>query len=141
MLRKTMNKWVVTAWFMLWGSVLSVTFAQNYGSLYRGNLSSPYVVYSGNNPTMSPAYQFKSTSAYTFGVNDTYTPEISEPFSAGPAKIGRRNMLGDPDDDGGDGYGIGEIASQLPVGEPFVLLLMAFLYLLYRRKHSSHISH
>lgn len=130
MQRKTIHKWVLIAWFMLWGSVLSVAFAQNYGSPYRGSSFPRVVVCPTVRSVMEPAYQFQSTSAYTFGVGSAYESQITEPFSAAPANSGIRRGFGDPDD---DENGIGEIPDPVPVGEPFVLLLMAILYLLFRK--------
>ena len=133
MLGKTIYKWVVAAWLMLWGSVLSVTFGQTYGSPYREGPFSSCAAYSTVSTTACPTCHFKSTSAYTFGVNSAYAPQVSEPFSTGQAKSGARRSWGDPDD-----YGVGEIADPLPIGEPWVLLLLAALYVgyLFVSKHN-----
>lgn len=80
-------------------------------------------------PTMSddhcPTYQFHSTSAYTPIVGETsYTAGAS--YS--PAKVSR------PRKDWGDSVEDQDPVGQwnTPVGEPLILLLLAFLYILYR---------
>ena len=78
---------------------------------------------------MQPAYQFRSTSAYNPTVNVTvYTPGCSSPASAGP-KRAKKDIWDDNDDEGDpNGDAIGTINT--PVGEPFILLLFAMLYIL-----------
>ena len=136
MQKKMMNKWVLTAWFMLWSSMLSVAFGQTYGAPYRGTMSSHHVVYSTVTPSASPAYQFQSTSAFSSGVGSSYAPQISEPFAASPEKIGKRRSFGDPDDD--DDYGIGILPNPQPIGEPLVLTVMAGLYIVYIYKRKKY---
>lgn len=83
-------------------------------------------------PTLSadiqPAYQFRSTSAYAPTMNITvYTPGCSSP-TGGPRRV-RMDM----DDEEGDGVGL----LDTPVGEPWVLLLLAVVYIFYRKSKKS----
>ena len=78
-------------------------------------------------PVMSedvrPNYQFQSTSAYaTASGRSTMTPVSSPAYASRP----RRTNWDDPEDE--DALGV-----LAPVGEPFVLLLMAFLYFFYKK--------
>ena len=73
---------------------------------------------------MQPAYQFRSTSAYTPTVNVTvYTPGCSSPAPAGPKRAKKDIWDGEPDE---EETGL----VNTPVGEPFLLLLFAMLYML-----------
>lgn len=78
-------------------------------------------------PTLStdikPAFEFRSTSAYTPTMNTTvYSPGCSSPSYA-PGRM-RRGM----DDEDPEGDEVGQINT--PVGEPLILLVFALLYLL-----------
>lgn len=74
---------------------------------------------------IQPAYQFRSTSAYTPTTNTTvYTPGSSVP-SSGPIRM-RRGM--DDEEDDPDGEEVGMLNT--PVGEPMILLLFALLYMI-----------
>ena len=119
MQRINVYKWLLTASLMLWSSLLTVAFGQQYGS--------------------APSYQFQSTSSM-IPIGGTYSSQVSEPFAAEVTHIGsRRNSWGDPDGEGDwEGYGVGELPNPSPVGEPQILLLMALLYAIGRfRKQRS----
>ena len=80
-----------------------------------------------------PSYQFQSTSSYTLVVGHTsYTADPYNPSQAsGPA----RARKGDPwDDTDPSGLGVGEVDDPAPIGEPWVLLLMAVLYIFYTKR-------
>ena len=82
---------------------------------------------------MQPNYQFKSTSAYTPVLgNSAYSSNVYEIESAPitrPRKAGYWNEDGEWVE-GNDPIGV--VPDPAPVGEPFVLLVMAMLYLLVR---------
>ena len=114
---------------MLWGWMASPAFAQTNGA-------------------KAPAYTFHSTSAYSSAVGSSaYSSTVTAPFasastplSAAPVRPGAiRRSFGDPEDEEmwsdpeGQGYGVGEIPDPAPIGEPWVLLGMAILYLFYRK--------
>lgn len=91
-------------------------------------------------PTLSsditPGYQFRSTSACTPVVGATsyasttvYTPG-SQPAHA------RKDSWGDPDDDDNDNLPTGVVPTT-PVGEPLILLLLAGLFVLYKKKRTA----
>ena len=74
---------------------------------------------------MQPAYQFRSTSAYTPTVNVTvYAPGSSSPAPAGPKKAKKDLWDGKPE----DGTELGNVDT--PVGDPMILLIFALLYML-----------
>ena len=113
--RNKLYRWLFALWILI-GSA-SATYAQ----------TTPPAAWR-TTPTLStdmqPAYQFRSTSAYNPTVNVTvYTPGCSSPAPAGPKRAKKDFWDEEPDGD--------EIAYiNTPVGEPFILLLFAMLYML-----------
>lgn len=88
-------------------------------------------------PTLStdiqPAYQFRSTSAYTPTMNTTvYCPGSSAP-SGGPKRMRMEGDMDDEEEDFGDGVG----TINTPIGEPWVLVLLAVVYIFYRKSKKS----
>ena len=99
-----------------------------------------------------PAYQFQSTSTCpsVVGQSAYTTTSVQAPYSIRPGSVIRRTESWSPGswEDDGDGWGdpgSGTLPTgvipDVPVGEPFVLLLMALLYALghciaTRKKHS-----
>ena len=82
-------------------------------------------------PTLSedirPAYQFQSTSTFAPTTHVTvYTPGSGTPYGA-PYRQ-RKGIDDEEEDPGGDGTEVGQIPT--PVGEPWVLLLMALVFLI-----------
>lgn len=84
---------------------------------------------------IQPSYQFHSTSVYTPIVGTTsYTSgTVYTPGSSGPARS-RKGGWGDPDDD--EDMPIGTVPA-VPVGEPLILLALAALYFVWRRRKDS----
>ena len=90
-----------------------------------------------NTPKLSndvqPNYQFQSTSAYTPVMGgSSYSSNVYAPAANAPTYRPRKdptNPWGDGDPEG-DPQGV--VPDPAPVGEPFVLLVMAMLYLLVR---------
>lgn len=85
-----------------------------------------------------PAYQFQSTSTCSsvvgnssFASTTVYAPCSSAPSSKPRRSEGNYNPWDDSGDDEGNpsGQGVGEVDT--PIGEPFVLLLMAGAYFLF----------
>lgn len=75
-----------------------------------------------------PTYEFHSTSAFTPVVGTTsYTSDISSPAQNAPNRVRMNSPWDKPTEPE-----IGVIDT--PVGEPFILLILAVLYLFYRRK-------
>lgn len=78
---------------------------------------------------VQPSYNFRSTSSYSPIVGTTsYMSDGSGPVSS-PRRTASYDPWADPDDD--DPMGT---ASSLPVGEPLVLLVLALLYIVLRKK-------
>ena len=78
------------------------------------------------------AYQFRSTSAYTLTTNTSvYAPGTSSPYG-NTVKRARKGEddIGEEEDPEGDPTGY----IDTPVGEPWVLVLMAILYLFYAKR-------
>lgn len=71
----------------------------------------------------APAYQFRSTSPYSAMVNNTSTVGMSSQVPSRP----RKGPWDPPEDNP-----IGVLPDPAPVGEPFILLALAALYLLVR---------
>ena len=85
-------------------------------------------------PTLSTdrqmSYQFHSTSAFTPTTNTTvYAPGTSSPYG-NKAKRARKGDIDEEEDPEGDPQGY----IDTPVGEPWVLVLMAILYLFYAKR-------
>lgn len=86
-------------------------------------------------PTLSsdihPAYQFRSTSACTpvVGATSYTSTTVYTPGTSGPNRA-KKDVWGDPEDDA--------IATvYTPIGEPFVLLLLAGLFVLYKKRRTA----
>ena len=110
-------KWLIVLWLLVSSeSVLYVCAQTTPPSAWR------------TTPTLStdlkPAFEFRSTSAYTPTMNTTvYSPGCSSPSYA-PGRMRKDIWDDDPDDEGA-------IATvDTPVGEPLILLVFALLYLL-----------
>ena len=109
-------KWLIVLWLLV------------------GNQSAVYVCAQTTPPSawrttptlrtdIKPAFEFRSTSAYTPTMNTTvYSPGCSSPSYA-PGRM-RRGM----DDEDPEGDEVGQINT--PIGEPLILLVFALLYLL-----------
>ena len=126
MQRHNILKWILAAWFMLLGCTASYGYtnyqtAPAYTNLYH--------------TAVAPSYQFHTTSVYTSVVeNPTFSPVAADPYSnSGPRKGMRKSSPWDEDDpETGGGNEVGVVDDTVPVGEPFVLLLLALLYGGYR---------
>ena len=129
MQRQNRHRWLITAWFLIMGCLLTVVYGQQYGTLYKG-VSTYRSSYESLPAYSAPTYEFQSTSAYSSSLSTyTYTSKVYEPFAPAPyvkAGIQRDGGLGgDPEDDP-----IG-LVTEPPVGEPWILLMFALLYLIY----------
>lgn len=136
--RRILYRWLLTAWLMLCGSLVS--FAVTYDRVSQTSLWGYQPAY--NTGTVStarvaslsaqPSYEFKSTSSYqsvvgssVFLSSDSYSPV----GNTRPGSI-RRGGTGNPWDDepGDDDDPIGQKPTQ-PIGEPWILILIALLYI------------
>ncbi len=80
---------------------------------------------------VQPSYSFHSTSSYTPIVGSTsYLSDGSGEVGAPPRDARRSGGWGVPDDDDNP---IGTV-SNVPIGEPLVLLVLALLYIVFRRR-------
>ena len=125
-------KWLVMLWLLLVGGLLSPMAAYT-------RVAQPSVWQ--KKPTMSadvcPSYQFHSTSSYTLVVGQTsYTAEPYNPAQAsGPNRVRKNDPWNDePDDDDPYNDPVGQVPDPAPVGEPWVLLLLAVLYIFYTKR-------
>lgn len=128
MLRKNRHRWLITAWFLIMGCTQlarAVTYTPTFVNT-RGYNPEAYNVSIKDEGL--PAYQFQSTST-SMESGSTYAPVVSAPFATLPGKMG-----GSIRKDGFGGIGeedpIGQV-SESPVGEPWILLLLALMYLIY----------
>ena len=134
MKRKNRHRWLITAWFLIMGCTQlarAVTYTPTFVNT-RGYNPEAYNVSIKDEGL--PAYQFQSTST-SMESGSTYAPLVSAPFATLPGKMGGiRRGIGDPEGDpeaGGVDYEIGVIPDPTPVGEPWILLLLALVYLIY----------
>lgn len=88
-------------------------------------------------PTLSadiyPSYQFRSTSSYAPIVGTTSylatSTTVYKPGTSGPNRA-KKDVWDDPEDDA--------IATvDTPIGEPLILLLLAGLFVLYKKKRTA----
>ena len=123
-------KWILAAWVILWGCNPSSAFASmqtpHYATWSTQTYSQSYA------SAVSPDYQIRSTSVYRSNMADfNFTPLADDAHGGAPGSILKGTGTGwnwDDDDDPGDNP-IGQIDDPAPVGSPFILLLMALLYL------------
>ncbi len=106
----------------------SSTLGPNYGTTYGATYGSQ----ASSAGAYVPQYHFQSTSSFSSIVNTAAYNDISAYMfndrtpSSGPVIL--RDGWGRP-----EGDGIGEIPDEQPIGEPFILLAFALLYVLFRR--------
>ena len=94
-------------------------------------------------PTLSSditlGYQFRSTSTYApvVGATSYTTATVYAPCSSAPSSQPRRAGEYNPWEDSGDptGQQIGQVDT--PLGEPFILLLLAGLFVLYKKRRTA----
>ncbi len=106
----------------------STTLGPNYGTTY----SATYGSQASSAGACVPQYQFQSTSSFSSIVNTAAYNDISAymfndrtPTSSGPIIL--RDEWEDWERPDGDEIGV------VPIGEPFILLAFALLYVLFRR--------
>lgn len=128
MRRQNRHRWLITAWFLIMGCILTVAYGQQYGTPYKG-VSTYRSSYASISTNTTPTYEFQSTSAYTSSMgSSSFTSYVSEPFATSPMQRSiRKGGLGPSDDD----PGIGEVHDPAPIGEPWILLVLAVAYLIY----------
>ena len=124
--RNKICRWLIAIWLLIGCETAAYAYTQAAPpSAWR------------TTPTLSadiqPAYQFRSTSAYAPTMNiAVYTPGCSSPMG-GPKRL---RMGGDPDEEvDPDDDPMGHINT--PIGEPWVLVLLAVVYIFYRKSKKS----
>ncbi|MBR0194751.1 MAG: hypothetical protein IJQ32_00700 [Paludibacteraceae bacterium] len=119
--RNKICRWLIAIWLLIGCETAAYAYTQAAPpSAWR------------TTPTLSadiqPAYQFRSTSAYAPTMNiAVYTPGSSSPIGE------PRRVRMDMDDEEGDEMGV----INTPIGEPWVLLLLAVVYIFYRKSKKS----
>lgn len=125
--RHHIYSWLIAAW-LLWGAMCSSVCASPQPA--QPALWSTTPTFSED---IRPAYQFRSTSAFTTTTNTTvFTPMAGSPTNNGggpyrPRRGGYYDNDGnwvDPEDEP-----IGVLPDPAPIGEPIILLLFALLFL------------
>jgi len=117
--------------WLLWGCVASPLWAYpqtNRPSAWR------------TTPVMSndrlPSYQFHSTSTFAPTVGSSvYSSTVYCPGASTPHKLrAEYNPWDDNPSDDEPGYNpVGQVEDPAPIGSPFILLLLAALYLAFKR--------
>ena len=123
MMLKHLYRFLFAVW-LLWGGISSPAYA--FGAAQPSSW--------GSTSDVPPAYQFRSTSTLPPVVgSSSYSSEIFSPGAKSPSYRPNRATAGYWNSDGEwdeDGNPIGVVPDPAPVGEPFVLLAMAALYVL-----------
>ena len=118
-------KWLLAAWLLLI-CCTQPTRAVSYKPAYINTNGYNPAAYTTMTQMQSvPDYQFRSTSPYTPTIErPEFVPLADNPFAV-PGRPGIRKGLGGEEEDP-----VGQV-TRPPVGEPWILLVFALLYLLY----------
>jgi hypothetical protein len=110
--------------------------AQKYGTLYKGATPHRTMYRQPVARDACPTYQFRSTSAYSSSFSGSaYATQVTTPYATRAAgSKPRRSNPWDEDayDDEGNPQGQEVGMMYTPIGEPFILLMMALFYLVYK---------
>jgi len=115
--------WLMTIWLLISGE--SAVWAYKPATLPSAWRSTPAL-----STDVQPNYQFRSTSTITPIVGQTSYTSASSDLKIGQYRPGsiRRGIDDEEDDPSGDPIGL----IDTPVGEPMVLLMLAFLFMGYK---------
>ena len=135
--RLRIYRWILTMWLAIAGCMCTPALAQKYGTLYKGATPHRTMYRQPVAEGACPTYQFRSTSAYSSSFSGSaYAPQVTTPYAthaAGSSKPRRSNPWDeDGYDEEGDPNGQEVGMMDTPIGEPFILLLMALFYLVYK---------
>ena len=142
--RIVLYRWMLAAWLLV-GHALP-NYAQTGGSRTTSSRDQWAMTNMQYQTANAPAYQFRSTSPYSTMVNNTSTVGMSSQAPSRPysslvsptstvgapayAPSGPRRGPWDPPEDNP----IGVLPDPAPLGEPLILLLMAALFILFKKK-------
>jgi len=116
--KKRIYSWLIAVFLVLQGGSLSPVWAYAQVTPPSAWRTTPVM-----SEDVRPSYQFRSTSAFpTVSGRSTMAPVNAPAYASRP----RRSTI----DEEPDGEEVGVFA---PVGEPFVLLLMAFIYFIWKK--------
>lgn len=138
------HRWVLATWLMLWGCVMSSAYAYDQAAQTSSWRTMPtYSVQPTYAPAMPssvtnystpPAYNFKSTSTCPSVVgNSVFSSTVYTPYSNATNPIRRTEGSGWDEDEDPDENEIGVVTAQ-PIGEPFILLVLALLYVVFGKR-------
>ena len=124
MMKKRFKKYrnILLLWLLLIGSPIYAV-----GTYTPATLPSPWSTTPTMSNDMQTVYQFRSTSPYVSSMNTSSTM-ITLYGRVGASSMRKTGSWNEDDNP------IGEVPDPAPVGEPLVLLALAMLYLLYRRR-------
>ncbi len=121
--RIVLYRWMIAALLMLgWLPVSAQTEAFRTSSAATDQWT---MTNSHYQTAEAPSFQFRSTSPYTALVNSTSTVGAPAYAPSGP----RRGPWDPPEDNP-----IGVLPDPAPLGEPLILLLLATLFILFKKK-------
>lgn len=111
---------LLVAWLLLWGGLLVPAQAYREATPPQSWQRTPVM-----SEDVRPAYEFRSTSSYMATTGRESAAPIGAAYSSRPR---RSSPWDEPGDENGDpnGQGVGNLFT--PVGEPFVLLVLALAY-------------
>ncbi len=121
--RIVLYRWMLAAWLLV-GHALP-NYAQTGGSRTTSSRDQWAMTNMSYQTATAPAYQFRSTSPYSSLVSPTSTVGAPAYAPSGP----RRGPWDPPEDNP-----IGVLPDPAPLGEPLILLLMAALFILFKKK-------
>ena len=149
------HRWLIGVLVLLLGSMNFPAWGQTYGTLHKGaacyrihtttyqspftNDHSPMTNHQSsitNHQSPITNYSFRSTSTGALVVSTAYAPHITDPCATTVSihKARRSDPWDDDYDDEGGDLPTGVIDDPAPLGEPFVLLLFALLFLFIKNK-------
>ena len=139
-------KWLLAVFILLWGCIASSVYAydqvaqtSSWRTMPTYSMQPTYTPATVSSVTnysaTAPTYNFKSTSTYPSLVgNSVFTSKVSTPYSNFQrTPIRKSGSWGGDDDEDPEGEEIG-IQPTTPVGEPWVLLVLALLYVVFGKK-------
>lgn len=121
--RNRIYKWLIALWLLM--SCQPVLCAYQPATLPSAWRTTPTL-----SEDIRPAYQFQSTSTFATTTHVTvYTPGSGTPYGA-PYRQFKGGDIDEEEDPEGDPSGDPQGYIDTPVGEPWVLLLMALVFLI-----------
>ena len=115
--RKIKYGLLLAVWLLLWGGLISPVFAYTQVAPPPAWQTTPVM-----SEDIRPTYQFRSTSSYMPTTGRGSAAPVGAAYSSRPRRSSPWDEEGDP-----SGQGVGNVDT--PIGSPFILLIMALIYI------------